>query len=69
MELRKRICIKFCSSNAVSAIKTYQMFQKAFKGNYFVKNKDIEGHKMFKEYKEFVVDETHNGRLSISTND
>lgn len=59
-------CNKVCFRNSSSVTKTLGMLQKAFDGDLLLKTRVLEQYKMFKEDREYVEDEPHSGKPSIS---
>jgi histone-lysine N-methyltransferase SETMAR len=65
----QRICVKFCVSNRITASKTLEMMQIAFRDNTLSRTQVFDWHKSFKEGSVNVEDEPQSGKPSTATDD
>ena len=68
-KIEKRVCLKFCVSNRITAIGSLKILQKSFEESTRSRTQVFERHKAFSECREVVKNLLHTSRPSTSVNE
>ena len=68
-DIEQRVCLKFCVSNRITAMKSLKMLQKCFGESTLSTTQVFEWHEAFSEGREVVENLPHASRPSTSVND
>ena len=68
-KIERRVCLKFCVFNGITATESLKMLQKCFGESTLLRTRVFEWHKAFSENREVVENLPHASRPSTSVND